>query len=401
LQWLVDLVLNRAYLILAVVLLIALISVTVFLTLEPYKEGSSRPFYFGVEFAYGSQFSQVKALVNEVKGYTNLFVIGSVLLTFNRTALDESCSYIDKSGLNFIVLITSYPMYNNTNGYPGNNTIFDWMANATKTYGSRLLGFYRYDEPGGNQLDDATFQLVKNASLSYAEVANEFEYNLGGIVNYYSNYGGRTGVQAAKIFTSDYGLYWFDYESGYSTVFGEFVGNQSRQTTIALDRGAAQSFNRPWGINITWKYDQAPFLEPPDELLSDLALAYSSGATYEVVFSYPILTEYGTLTPADLEALQTFWTEVQTNPGQFGSNPAEAAYVVPANLGFGFRSATDTIWGLFPASNYSHTAKIWNDTQLLLANYGTMLNIVYDNQSILQPTLNEYSHVFYYNQTVT
>ncbi len=119
------------------------------------------------------------------------------------------------------------------------------------------MGFYRYDEPGGNQLDDGRFQLIDNASLSSAQVADEYVDNLGGIMHYYSTDGNRAGVSPAKMFTSDYGLYWFDYESGYSTVFGEFVGNQSRQTTIALDRGAAQSFNHPWGIIITWKYDQA------------------------------------------------------------------------------------------------------------------------------------------------
>src|SRR5208282_3519551 len=96
------------------------------------KQASTRPFYVGVEFAYGNQFSQLKALVDKVKDYTNLFVIGSVTLSCNRTALDESCNYLYSSGLNFIVLRTSFPMYNSTNGYPPYNTIFDWMGNATR-----------------------------------------------------------------------------------------------------------------------------------------------------------------------------------------------------------------------------------------------------------------------------
>ena len=390
---------NRTYLILAVALLIALISVSLFLSLEPYKEISARPFYLGVEFAYGNQFSQVKALVDKVKGYTNLFVIGSVLLTFNRTALNESCNYLYSSGLNFIVLVTSFPMYNSTNGYPSNSNLFDWMGNATIDYGDQLLGFYRYDEPGGNQLDDGTFQLVKNASLRYAGIADSYVYNVGGIVNYYATLA-KTTAAPVRIFTSDYGLYWFDYESGYSTVFGEFVGNQSRQRIIALDRGAAQSFNKPWGVIITWKYDQKPYLESPYDLLSDLGLAYSAGATYAVVFSYPNITGYGTLTQEDFEALQTFWDDIHTTPRQFGSSAAEAAYVVPANFGFGFRSVDDTIWGLFPATNYSYTAKIWSDTQLLLSRYQYRLNIIY-NTTVIEPTLNEYAKVFYYNQTVT
>ncbi|MGA2681557.1 MAG: hypothetical protein ABSF44_07135 [Candidatus Bathyarchaeia archaeon] len=269
--------LNRRYLILAAALLIALISVSLFLSLNPSKQVSSKPFYLGVEFAYGSQFSQVKALVDKVKSYTNLLVIGSVLLTFNRTALDESCDYIDKSGLNFIVLITSYPMYNSTFGYPGNDTIFDWMGNATQKYGNHLLGFYRYDEPGGNQIDNAKFQLVHSAS-SQDEASDEYVYNLGGIIHFYAAYGGRIAVTHAKIFTSDYGFTGSITHRGTSAVFGEFVGNQSRQTTIALDRGAAKSFGKPWGVIITWKYNNNPFLESNYSMYVDLAQAYSAGA---------------------------------------------------------------------------------------------------------------------------
>ncbi len=391
---------NRKIVTVAAEVLIVLIAASLFLTLTARDQVSARPFYFGVEFAYGSQFSQLKALADKVKDYTNLFVVGSVSLTFNRTALDESCNYLYSLGLNFIVLITGYPMYNASDGYPPGNTIFDWVGNATRAYGDRLLGIYRFDEPGGNQLDGTADQLVNNASLSYAEVAQNYVGILNGFVQYYDTLAHTTKVPVVKIFTSDYGLYWFDYAAGYSTVFAEFVGNQSRQRIIALDRGAAQSFNRPWGVIITWKYDQKPYLESPYELFADLAQAYSAGATYAVVFSYPNITAYGTLTQEDFWALQTFWNDIHTTPGQFGSSPAEAAYVVPANFGFGFRSAEDTIWGLFPAANYSYTAKIWSDTQLLLAKYSNRLNIIFDNQTVIESTLNEYAKVFYYNQVV-
>jgi hypothetical protein len=393
--------LNRKYVIVTAVLLIVLISVSLFLTLKPIKQVTPRSFYMGVEFAYGSQFSQLKALVDKVENYTNLFVIGSVTLTFNRTALNESCNYLNSSGLNFIVLITSLFMYNSSNGYPPNSNIFDWIGNATQEYGDRLLGIYRFDEPGGDQLDDAQFQIINDTSLSYAQVAQFYVGNLSLIVHYYATIAERTSVPVLKIFTSDYGLYWFDYEAGYNTIFAEFVGNESRQIIIALDRGAAQSFNRPWGVIITWKYDQSPYLESGDEIFSDLSQSYSAGATYAIVFSYPNITAYGTLTPDDFEALQTFWTDIHTNPEQFGSAPAEAAYVVPADFGFGFRNADDTIWGLFPADNYTSTQKIWDDTQSLLALYGDKLNIIYDDPEIIGPTLNNYTKVFYWNQTVT
>ena len=397
----VDLVLNQKYLILVVALLIILISVTLFLTFEPYEDVSTRPFYLGVEFAYGSQFSQLKALVDQVKSYTNLFVIGSVTLTFNLTALNESCNYIYKAGLSFIVLFTSYYMYK-SNGFSSSYTIFNWTRSAQQMYGSKFLGIYRFDEPGGNQLDRGTSQIINDTSLSYAQVAQGYVGNLASIVNYYSHFQNTVANPVVKIFTSDYGLYWFDYQAGYSTVFAEFLGNESRQIPIALDRGAAQSFNKPWGAIITWN-NEFPNPETKEQLLSDLSTAYSAGATYDVVFTFPNITgySYGTLSQEDFEALQDFWMDIHTNPTQFAATPGEAAYVVPADFGFGFRSATDTIWGLFPASNYSYTAKIWSDTQLLLANYSGTLNIIYDDQTIIQPTLNEYSHVFYYNQTIT
>ena len=184
---------NRKFVILTAVLLIVLISLSLFLTVNILrKQVSTRPFYVGVEFAYGNQFSQLKALVDKVKDYTNLFVMGSVTLSFNRTALDESCNYLYSSGLNFIVLITSYPMYNSTNGYPPNNTIFDWMGNATREYGDKFLGIYRFDEPGGNQLDNGKFRLINDTSLSYAEIANDYVGTLSGFIQYYGTLGNTT-----------------------------------------------------------------------------------------------------------------------------------------------------------------------------------------------------------------
>jgi hypothetical protein len=380
--------LNRKHAILAAVLLIALITVSVFLTANMFsKQTSTRPFYVGVEFAYGNQFSQLKALVDQVKSYTNLFVIGSVPLSFNRTALDQCCDYIFNSRLNFIVLFTSSTMYNYSNGY----TIFDWMVDAQRKYGEQFLGIYKIDEPGGNQLDKGDSIIIDNGS-SYAQVSENYVGNLSAMVDYYLNY-------SPKVFTADYGLYWFDYASGYSTVLAEFVGNQSRQLIIALDRGAAQSFNKDWGVIINWKYDQPPYLESGDELYSDLSLAYSAGATYAVVFSYPNITTYGTLTEEHFEALQKFWNYIHTNPSSFVSSKAEVAYVIPEDYGFGFRSANDTIWGLFPADALS--SKIWGDTVILLSRYDTNLNIIYDDPEVTGPTLNNYEKVFYWNQTIT
>ena len=392
---------NHKYVVPIAVLLIVLISITLFLTLKPPKQIQTRTFYVGVDYGYGTDFSQLKALVDKVKDYTNLIVVGSVLLSFNKTALDESCDYIYDSGLSFIVLFTTFTEYI-VGGFSRNYTIFDWATQAEQKYGNKFLGIYRFDEPGGNQLDDGKYMLINDTALNYAQVAQDYVGILSVLVHYYATLANTTSEPVLKIYTSDYGLYWFDYQAGYSTIFAEFVGNESRQRIIALDRGAAQSFNRPWGVIVTWKYDQPPYLESATELYSDLSLAYSAGATYAIVYSYPNITtsDYGTLTQDDFNALQKFWNDIHTNPGQYGSNSAEAAFVIPADFGFGFRSATDTIWGLFPADNYTLTPTIWNDTQILIADYHNRLNIVYDDPEIIGSTLNNYTRVFYYNQTI-
>jgi hypothetical protein len=200
------------------------------------------------------------------------------------------------------------------------------------------------------------------------------------------------------IFTSDYALYWFDYQGTYDTVFAQFVGNESRARHIALCRGAAETLGKDWGVIVTWKYNQAPYLESGDELYSDLSIAYSSGAKYAVVFSYPNLTAYGTLAEEHFEALEKFWTALHSNPASLGSTPSKVAYVVPADYGFGFRSATDTIWGQFQADELS--AKIYKDVVTLTNRYGASLNILYDG-SETGARLGGYSEVYYYNQTIT
>ncbi len=377
---------------LAAVLLIVLIAVSLFFTVNlSSKQVSARPFYFGVEYAYGNQFSQVEALADKVSNYTNLFVIGSVDLTFNQTALDESCDYLFNSGLHFLVLFTSFTSYN--------YSIFDWMTNATQKYGGQFLGIYKIDEPGGNQLDRGKSMIINDTAsypdnaTGYAEVAQSYVGNLSGMVGYYFSF-------TNKIFTADYGLYWFDYAAGYTNILAEFVGNESRQQIIALDRGAAQSFNKDWGVIINWKYNQFPYLENGTELYSDLSLAYSAGATYAVVFSYPTIniSDYGTLTQDHFDALEKLWNKIHSNPGSFPSYNAEVAYVVPKDYGFGFRNPYDSIWG-FPADSLS--PKIWNDTQTLIAQYHNNLNIIYDDPQIIGSKLSNYTKVFYWNQTIT
>jgi hypothetical protein len=395
--------LNRKILILFASTLILLIALSLFIVLNAFSDQTQikvRPFYVGVEYAYGNnqtsevQISQIQALVNKVKDYTNLFVMGDVSLTFNQTALYQACDFIyNNSKLNFIILFTggNYYTYN----------IVQWMFEAKDRYGDRLLEIYKYDEPGGNQIDNTQSQLINKTVISpdasYSAIADNYVGNLSYMVNFYRNLG------HVNLSTSDYGLFWFDYNSNYTSIYAEFVGNESRERIIALDRGAAQAFNRDWGAIIDWKYNHSPYLESGDELYADLSLAYSAGAKYGIVFSYPVYpvnNQYGTLQDEHFEALQKFWKAVQDNPTSLAVAKAEVAYIVPKDYGFGFRRAADTIWGLKPPDELS--LKIYNDTNIILPNrYGSRFDILYNEPELISSLLKNYTIVYYWNQTIT
>jgi hypothetical protein len=343
-------------------------------------EGSN--FYVGVEFAYSSNVNDLKLLVDKVKDYTNLFVIGSIEVTFNETALNEACDYIVGSGLNLIVLITDTKLYS--------YDPFAWVVQARQKYGSQFLGVYRYDEPGGNQLDMGPSVLIKEGT-DYANVALNYTSNLKIILDHYLKH-------TDRVFTADYGLYWFDYKADYSAVFTEFGWNHSRPLHVALCRGAATAFNRDWGAIVTWTYTNGSYIESGPMLYSDLQFAYDTGAKYAVVFNYPKIGEYGILGDKHFDALKRFWDYMHSNPRSQGTDQAEAAYVVPEDYGFGFRSATDRIWGLFSADELS--AKVWNDTNRLVAQYGSRLDIVYDDPATFPAIQTRYDKLYFWNETV-
>ncbi len=346
-----------------------------------------REFYVGVEYAYGDNASEVKALVDKVKDYTNLFVLGSSDLSFNESGLTESCDFIANEGLHFIVMFTDITMYNY------NTSV--WVDEARTKYGNLFLGIYRYDEPGGIQLDqpENSMSIMVSEAENYSDAAQQYTNYMYYHVDYYHKF-----FHNISVFTADYGLYWFNYKSSYDGLLAEFVWNHSRQIPIALCRGAAETLGKDWGVIITWKYDQAPYLESGEELYNDLRMAYTAGAKYAVVFSYPSIGNYGTLAEEHFDALQRFWDSIQ-NDKEFGSDNAEVVYVLPKDYGFGFRSATDTIWGLFKADEL--TAKIWSDVLLLEGQYGSRFDIVYDDGLTSDYLQNRYDQVFFWDQTVT
>jgi hypothetical protein len=362
-------------------------------------------FFVGVEFAYSNNVGDLKALVDKVKDYTNLFVLGAVEMTFNKTALDESCDYIYDAGLYFVILFTDTDRYRRG---PTSTAIepltwiyqpMIWIYEARQKYGDKFWGVYRYDEPGGHQLDQGPSALLNKTDAAaygtYANASTEYVNNLSYLVKYYK-------YTSHELFTADYGLYWFDYKSGYDAIFADFGFNLSRPLHIGLCRGAATSQGRSWGAIITWTYDEYPYLENGTKVYSDLKLAYDSGAKYTIVFSYPKIGPYGTLIDGPeghFEALQKFWNYVHSNPNKRGVNRVEAAYVLPADYGFGFRRADDTIWGLWDADELSQ--KVWSDAKTLVDRYGVGLDIVYSDPEVMNAVESRYDTLFFWNQTVT
>jgi hypothetical protein len=365
------------------IILIAVLSVCIIATIDWLGSLRSDPeFFVGVEFAYSDNINDLKDLVDKVKNYTNLFVIGSLEISFNQTVLTEACDYIVDAGLDFIVLFTDTETYS--------YEPFVWIEEAKQKYGDRFSGVYRFDEPGGNQLDQGPYRMVENAT-NYTDVAATYVKHLRIHIDYYLNY-------TPRMFTADYGLYWFDYKAGYDAVLAEFGWNFSRQLHMALCRGAAAVQNRDWGVIVTWTYNGTPYLQSRDELYSDLKLAYDAGAKYVVIFDYPKIEQYGILTEDHFDAIQDFWNYMHSNPQNFGVNEGRVAYVLPKDYGFGFRNAEDKIWGLWDADDLSQ--KVTADVNKLIGQYGSRLDIVYDEVEVMDAVKSCYNKLFFWNQTI-
>ena len=366
--------------------LVVIILISAFAAVHWLNSAPASPeFYVGVEVAYeDANATDVKAMVDKVKDYTNLIVIGSPEISLNQTALNSACDYICNAGLNFIVLFTEFTMY--TTYDP-----FVWITNAKQKYNGKFLGVYRYDEPGGNQLDGGNKTLVTNAA-SYSDAARQYTEFLGGIiVNYYLNY-------APQVFTADYALQWFDYKSNYSAVFTEFASNNSREIAIAECRGAANHFEKEWGTIITWKYDGLPYIESGKELYNDMVQAYTNGANYVIIFDHPKLDTYGILNDEHFDALKKFWDYYHSNPQDFNSQKANTAYFLPQDYAFGLRRADDKIWGLWERDELS--GKAWSDVNKLVDLYSFGLDIVYDEPDVVDITRNRYERLVFWNETV-
>ena len=369
------------------VFLVIMLAFLLLLRFNLVKDSSRPDFFVGVD-AVSDDVEDIKRLVDEVKFYTNLFVIGSTGVTYNVTKLDEVCQYIYESGLYFM----TYMHVNESVPQP------QWVEDAKKRWGNRFLGLYAYDEAGGRQIDCTEYMLVKEAD-NYTDAANKFVGELDKILKNITDYPIYAGE--FPLLTSDYALYWFDYQAGYDVVLCEFAWNHSRLLSVALNRGAARMQHKDWGVMITWTYWDPPHIESGDELYYDMVLAYLSGAKYLVVFSHPMEGSWDeTLTEEHLDAMNRFWRYVQANPRRSkidGPTSTRTAYVLPKDYGWGFRGDEDKVWGLWVDEL---SIKIGTDLNYLLHTHHISLDIIYDDPKYYSE-IHSYSKLVFWNGTVT
>jgi hypothetical protein len=370
------------------VLLILLLSLPLFLnctsTAKADTTQTTPSLYFGVDVAFAS-LGVTEQLIDNVSSYTNFFVIGCTG-NYNLTRLTIISQYVFDKGMSFIV-------YSDKPSYPSSQ----WLEDAKNNWGNSFLGIYYDDEEGGKQLDQTKYPIVTSAD-NYSDAANQYV----SILNWWIRSGPYAVTQnfayptEFQLFTSDYALYWYDYEAGYNTVFAELGSNYSRQLNIALVRGAATVQNKDWGVILDWTYTQPPYLENGTELYNDMTLAYENGAKYIIVFDSNKNWTQNVLQQGQLDAMKEFWQYVQANPRTISPVSDRAAYVLPADYGYGFRGPEDKIWGLWSAD--SLTLDIGMSITTLFQMYPNSLDIVYPDGSRSIESVG-YCNVIYWNDT--
>ena len=373
-------------------ILIALFSALLVAEVLINKTVGAIDIYVGLSVGYGDEETAVKQ-IDKVANYVNLIILGSLNVTTDTKTLSRVCDHIYQKGLYFIV----YVAFGGSESAPPRGPDARFFVDAAKKYGDKFLGVYIFDEVGGKLIDGAHSINLTTAD-TYSEAAilytHHLHYYLGNISQYYA-------PAQFPIYTSDYALYWYNYLAGYDVVFTEYVGNQSRQIATGLCRGAAKSLNKEWGVIITWSGQPDFFVENPEQLYNDMVLAYQNGAKYIIVFNSPGQftppTEYGTLTSEHFERMEQFWNYVQDEP-PVGPYPADTAFVLPKDYGFGFRSPTDRIWGKWEADKLSQ--QIWEDVHALLETHVLSLDIVHETRIADTPMDLPYERLIFWNGTI-
>lgn len=384
-----DLKMRKRYLVVLAVVLLSLVSISLFMFYDFSASGDSTvpKVYVGLEIGLSSV-TGVESRIEQVSKYTNLVVIGSTDITSNQTALWQVCQYAYDKGMYFIVYTTT--------AYSTGGSSLKFAYDAKVAWGNKFLGFYAGDEAGGKQLDSAkTYSVESNSPLFSSEPSNYSEAETQFVSSTNASLNSVSLGADIPLFTSDYALYWFDYLAGYDAVFTEFGWNNSRQIDIALCRGAADVQGKEWGAIITWTYTQWPYIESSAQLTSDMKLAFVNGAKYIVLFDCD--GQGGSiLNSSQLDALQQFWQYTKANVEGKDSVNSRVAYVLPNAYGYGFRGLNDTIWGVWPADNF--TDQLYSNVTYAVQQYGNKLDIVYDDPSFSNYN-SMYSTLIFWNGT--
>ena len=134
-------------------------------------------------------------------------------------------------------------------------------------------------------------------------------------------------------------------------------------------------------------------------MLQDMLSAYWAGAKYIVVFNYPTYPDtnpYGILSKDQFNAMKDFWNQINSDQkNTFGTSNGEVALVLPEDYGWGMRSPTDLIWGLWNSDSLSPI--IWSDVNQLLKTYGLRLDIIYNDAQF--NFTEKYSKIYYWNSS--
>jgi hypothetical protein len=364
---------------LALFLTILMIAPVFLITKTPvsFAQKSTPDVYFGIDIAY-DDIAATKQLIDNVCSYTNLFGIGCTGISYDTRKLTEICQYLFDRDMFFII-------YTGSPRQPPR----DWLDAAKGNWGNSFLGLYVDDEIGGKQLDHTKDYTTVTKAANYSDAANQFTYWVSWYLSMYSSHSG-----SIPMFTSDYGLYWFDYESGYDTIFAEFGWNYSRQLNIALCRGAATMQNKDWGAIITYTYTTPPYIESGNQLYKDMILAYDNGAKYILVFDTDETYSHTILGEEHLLALKQFYQYIQNNPRRINTIEGRVAYALPKDYAYGFRGPNDKIWGLWENDSIRYDISV--ATSIMLQEYGPMLDIVYED-AFKDGNTSGYHDVIYWN----
>ena len=300
---------------LVVVLVCFLLISCVYLTQNLQKDAKAQTTpstYFGVDIAFQGV-NATEQLIDQISNYTNLVVFGSTNTTYDDGSLTQVCNYALGRNLYFMVF-TAWNIHPSA----------AWMASANSQYGNHFLGFYIDDELGGKQLENGTYQFVKSA-VNVTDAQFKFTNGLSRYLSIFRN------QSNWPTFTSDYSLYYFDYQAGYDTVFAEFVWGYSRQLNVALCRGAATVQGKDWGAMITYAADTGQ-MESGADLYTDMLYAYTNGAKYIIIFDSDKNYTQNILGPEHFDAMNQFWQYMQAHPQTDIPTSVRTAYVLPAGF---------------------------------------------------------------------